>query len=329
MKPVRYGLLGCGNIAARHAKVLDELSETTLAAVGDLDPARAEHFRSEFGAQACTPEELIRRKDVDCVLVTTPPGSHADLALQALECGKHVLVEKPIDLDPQRARRAIDLAAAKGLTLSVVSQHRFHDDVQWARKVLRDGVLGKTILISASSLWRRNQAYYEAAPGRGLQDPSEGGVLLNQAVHALDVLFWLAGPARSVEARKATRTHSIAVEDTALLHIDFESGAFGTLTTTTSIHAQEPERFEFHCEFGSFEIRGGQVTRLVVQEGLALPEPPSRTSPGATDALEPFRRQHLDFVRAIRSHEEPTVRGEEALRILEWARQAAPTHVFA
>jgi predicted dehydrogenase len=322
--PLRLALVGCGNIAARHAAALHGVRETALACVSDIDTARAVAFASAHQPlRAATADEIERRSDIDAVLLCVPAERHADLGLRFVESGKHVLSEKPIDLDPARARTLIRAAEGRGITLSVVSQHRFHPDVLWLRHLLRSGLLGRPLLIDAFSLWSRNQDYYDAAPGRGRHHRSEGGVVLNQAVHCLDLMLWLFGPAASVASQEGTLTHRIAVEDTAALSLSFASGALGTLVASTSgLH--EAERLEVRCERGTAVLSAGIATRCEWSRDLEIPPPPSRTQslPAAADPLEPFRRQHRDFARAIAARTSPTVRGAEALAVLELALAA-------
>jgi predicted dehydrogenase len=297
--------------------VLRELPQTALVAVSDIDRARAERFAAAQGAPAVIdPGELARRADVEAVMLCVPADRHAELGVAFAEAGKHVLSEKPIDTDPAHARLLIRTAARAGVTLSVVSQHRFHSDVLWLRELLAAGLLGRPLLIDAFSLWSRDQAYYDAAPGRGRHQRAEGGVLLNQAIHCLDLLLWLFGPAARVSASQATLTHQIAVEDTAVVALELASGARGTLVASTS-GLQEPERLEIRCENATVVLSGGIATRVESRAGPGLPPPPSRSAGCAPDALEPFRRQHRDFAEAIASKSAPTVRPEEALAVLE------------
>lgn len=330
--PLRYGLIGCGNIAGRHATAIRETPAAALVAVSDLDPARASALAAEHGVEvAPTMAALLGRDDVDAVVVTAPATVHAELAMAAIESGKHALVEKPIDVRLDDAERVVAEAAKRGLRLSVVSQNRFHDDMLWARDVIAGGALGRPVMASVFSLWRRDQKYYDSAPGRGRHDALEGGVLLNQAVHAADLMLWLMGPAKSALAHRSLRTHEIAAEDTCVVAVDFESGAVGTLQTTTSIFDAEPERLELRFERGTIVIQGGKVLRHAFAEGVDAPPPPSASGAPDPDRLEPFRRQHADFCAAVREGRDPLVTPAEALGVLRLITQAyqAPTHGLA
>lgn len=312
-RSIGVAIVGCGNIADRHASAIADVTETNLVTVHDLDPARAAAFAAKHGVE---PQDryvdLLRRHDVDVVVVTAPATVHAELALPAVESGKHVLIEKPLDVDLGAAETLVRAADHHGVRLSVVSQNRFHDDVLWLHDLVRAGRLGRPISFTGFSLWSRGQAYYDEAPGRGRHDAREGGVLLNQGVHLTDLMLWLFGRARSVSAHAARLTHEMAAEDTISLSVEFESGALGSLQASTSIHPQEPERIELRCENGTAVISGGKIARFAVRDGIEVEPPPSQRGAATDDRLEPFRRQHRDFATAVLRDESPLVTPSQA-----------------
>lgn len=317
-EPLGYAILGCGKIAERHAQSLASLREARLVAAADPVCERALALAERYSARAETSvEALAGSGDVEAVLISAPAPLHAALASKLIASGKHVLIEKPIDSDPTAARALVARAQAQGTVLSVVSQHRFGTDVGWLRARVRDGALGRPISIVASSLWSRDQRYYEEAPGRGLSTASEGGVLLNQAVHSIDLLLWIFGPATSLSATSATLTHRIAVEDNAAVQMELRSGALATLVASTSVFPQASERFEVHFEQGQVVLEKGRVIQLETRTDDPLPPLPSHSAAPETDRLEGFRRQHLDFIGAIRDRREPLVTGSEACAVAE------------
>ncbi|MFQ5698826.1 MAG: Gfo/Idh/MocA family protein [Myxococcota bacterium] len=317
-EPVGYAILGCGNIAGRHAQSLAALSEARLVAAADPLRERACALAERYDARPETSvEALAGADDIEAVVISAPAPLHAALASKLIASGKHVLIEKPIDTDPTAARALVARAHPRHAILSVVSQHRFGLDVGWLRDRVRDGALGRPISIVASSLWSRDQHYYEAAPGRGRSDASEGGVLLNQAVHTIDLLLWIFGPARSLSASCATLTHRIAVEDNACIQVRLESGALATLIASTSVFPQASERFEVHFEHGAVVLEKGRVVMLQSRPDRPLPPLPSHSAPAETDRLEGFRLQHLDFIAAVRGDREPLVTGPEACAVTE------------
>lgn len=320
--PLRFAVLGCGNVAQRHAQCLADLDGARLVAVADPIAERAEALASRHGVRAENGvDALAHSADVDAVLVSTPPTLHAALGARLVEQGKHVLLEKPIDLDPEAARALVRLSAERDVRLSVVSQHRFRDDVSWLRALASEQTLGRPIHVHASSLWSRDQNYYESAPGRGHTDPADGGVLLNQAVHTIDLLLWMFGPAREVSAQTATLTHRIAVEDSAVVSATLEGGVLVTLVASTSVYPQSSERFEVRFEHGIVVLEGGRVTRIEMRPNHPPLDAPNAERP-PTDPLEGFRRQYRDFVRAARGGSEPCVTGAESCAVLDFIRAA-------
>jgi predicted dehydrogenase len=318
-RPLGLALIGCGSIAGRHAQALRDIAEARLVVAYDLDAARSAAFAANHGVVAAASlDEALERDDVDAALLTLPATLHAEIGTRALAAGRHVLSEKPLDTDLRRAERFAEAAAAHGRTLSVVSQNRFHDDVLWLQAAAASGAMGRPIAISVFSVWSRDQAYYDAAPGRGRHDPEEGGVLLNQAVHAVDQMLWIFGDARRVTCTRGTLTHELAVEDTAALAIEFASGARGTLLATTSPYVQEPERIEARFEHASVVLSGGRATSFKARDGLRLAPPPGLAEATAArpDVLEPFRRQHRDFARAVRGGLQPLVTARQALAVV-------------
>lgn len=320
---VRIALVGCGSIASRHASALAGLESAALVMVCDLDPARAAAFAETHKVAAADSfGEMIQRDDVDAVLITAPATTHGELAYAAVECGKHVLIEKPIDVDLQAADRLIAAATARNVKVSVVSQNRFFDDVRWAHDLITRGVLGTPISASVFSLWSRDQKYYDAAPGRGRHDATEGGVVLNQAVHCVDLMLWLMGPAKSVRGFRALRAHEMAAEDTSCIVVEFQSGALGTLHSSTAVYPQEPERLELRFEHGTIVLSGGRAITFSHRSSEKIDGPPQGPESQASNKLSAFRRQHEDFAAAIRSDRDPLVTAADARAVLRFILDA-------
>ncbi len=168
-----------------------------LVAATDVDAATGERFAAAHGlAYDVSLDALVARDEVDVVCVCVPSGLHAEIGLAAARAGKHVVVEKPIDITRAAARGLIDAAAAAGVSLNVISQQRYNPGVRRARDLLAQGVLGRPLVISASVPWYRSQAYYDSGAWRGTWALDGGGALMNQAVHYADLLCWLLRPPR-------------------------------------------------------------------------------------------------------------------------------------
>ncbi|MCB0257813.1 MAG: Gfo/Idh/MocA family oxidoreductase, partial [Anaerolineae bacterium] len=179
---IRFGLIGCGRVAPRHAQSIQQIHEASLVAVADIKPSRADHFSREYSAAAhYDHRDLLERQDIDAVSVCVPSGLHAQVVLDALEAGKHVLVEKPIALSLADADRMIAAAQERGLTLGVVLQNRYNSPMQMLRLAIDEGLLGRLYLGNACVRWYRPQSYYEDDwHGTWAMD---GGALMNQSIH--------------------------------------------------------------------------------------------------------------------------------------------------
>ena len=200
---IRFGLIGCGRVAPRHAQSIQQVQQTTLAAVADTKAHRAQNFSAEYAADPYTDyRSLLDRPDIDAVSICVPSGLHAAIALDALDAGKHVLVEKPIALTLADADLMISRAHAKGLKLAVVLQNRYNSPMQALRQLIDEGGLGRLHLGATCVRWYRPQSYYEDEWHGTLA--MDGGALMNQSIHHIDALQWFMGPVQTVSAYTAT-----------------------------------------------------------------------------------------------------------------------------
>src|SRR5580692_4124483 len=230
-----FGIIGTGVIAAIHASALALLPDVRLVAVTDVAGSRAESFAAARGCAAeADLDALLARRDVEVVCVCVPSGLHAEVGVRAAMAGKHLVVEKPIDVTLAAADRLIEAARSAGVALTVISQHRFDAGLVEARRLLSDGALGRLVLGEASTKWYRSQAYYDSADWRGSW-AMDGGSLLNQGVHYVDLLRWCMGPVAEVTAVCATRAHQMEAEDVAIAMLRFASGAVGTIVASTAV----------------------------------------------------------------------------------------------
>lgn len=240
-KKWRVGVLGCGRVSARYREVLGrELSDRVqVVAAADLDPGKAASFAEAVGARPVDgiPSLIAERPDLVCVL--TESGNHARHALELIEAGIHVLVEKPVALRPEDAERVRDAAAAKGVVCAVVKQNRYNPAMRFMRQMVDEGRIGRLVTAGIRVHWSRHQDYYDDPwHGRWAMD---GGVLAQQAIHHLDALQWLGGPIESVCAAGAAILNRLEAEDTAIGLVRFKSGALGTIEATTSARDEDFE----------------------------------------------------------------------------------------
>jgi predicted dehydrogenase len=192
------------------------------------------------------------------VCVCVPSGQHAEVGLRAVKAGKHLAVEKPVDVTLEAADRLIGAARDAGVALTVISQHRFDAGLIEARRLIDEGALGRLVLGEASTKWYRSQAYYDSAAWRGTW-AMDGGSLLNQGVHYVDLLRWCMGPVAEVTAVCTTQAHQIEAEDTSLAIVRFTSGAVGTIMSSTAAFPGFPQRLEITGTKGTLIVEDGQL----------------------------------------------------------------------
>jgi UDP-N-acetyl-2-amino-2-deoxyglucuronate dehydrogenase len=256
-----FGIVGTGVIAAMHAAAIATVPRARLAAVTDVAGGAAAAFAAARGC-AAEPglDQLLARPDVDVVCVCVPSGLHAEVGVRAAQAGKHLVVEKPIDVTLAAADRLIEAARAAGVALTVISQHRFDPGLIELKRLLGDGALGRLVLAEASTKWYRTQAYYDSAGWRGTW-AMDGGSLLNQGIHYVDLLRWCMGPVTEVTAVCATLAHQVEVEDTALAIVRFGSGAVGTILSSTAAYPGFPQRLEITGTDGTVIVEDGRIVR--------------------------------------------------------------------
>jgi UDP-N-acetyl-2-amino-2-deoxyglucuronate dehydrogenase len=314
------GIIGLGMAVQPHAQALQELSGSATVIAGfSPTPARRAAFEKTFGLPTVATEAaLLADPAVDVVLVLTPPRTHAEVALRAARAGKHVLVEKPLDVDLASARALVDAFDDAGRTLGVVLQHRFRRSPMALKQLLGERALGDLLSVSASVRWWRSAQYY-AEPGRGMRARDGGGVLLTQAIHTLDLLLYLVGPAASVTARCSNSgLRSMDTEDIGCAVVDYAGGAVGVIDTTTLAYPGYPERIDIAGSAGTAVLEGD---RLIVQRpGLPTLEMAGTSGGGGgADPMafspEAHRRLLEEFLAALAEGREPINSGRSALAV--------------
>lgn len=313
-------MIGVGGIARTHINALKGLPQARLVAVSSRGADKARAVGTEEGVEFSTdPGVLFRRSDVDVVVITTSSGSHAKLALEAIAAGKHLVIEKPMAMVPEDARRIVDAARKKGVMLSVISQRRFEPTLQTIKRLLDDGAIGKLLLIEAFCPYYRTQEYYDSADWRGTI-AEDGGALMNQSIHSVDLMLWLAGPAREVFGRTATQTHKMEAEDLALGVVTFASGALGTIMASTSIRPGFQATINLYGDKGTIKLDGSSVAHWTVP-GVEPPAAQGTASVGiASPTLsshEHHQAQHADIFAALDKGGTPAVTGEDGFRAVE------------
>lgn len=262
---LRFGLLGSGLAAGFHAEALETMKDATLAGVADRDHGRAVLFAEKHGTKSYSSlETMLKDDEIDVVCICTPSGFHADQAIEVLKSGKHVVLEKPMALTVEDADRIIEAAESSDKLLSVVFQNRFVPDVQRAKEIVDSGALGKLVFCDLSMKYWRDPDYYASSDWRGTFKYDGGGALINQGIHGVDMLLYIAGDAKVRFAEVKTSYHSIETEDTAVAVLDFDNGATGTLHASTCAYPGFNRRIEIIGTKGCIIMSEGHIERLVI-----------------------------------------------------------------
>lgn len=264
---LRFGLVGCGRIAKRHAELLGlaQVGRAKLAAVCDVQEDRAAAYGERFDVPwFADMHEMMRKAELDVVVVLTPSGMHAEHVIALAPYGKAIVVEKPMALTLEDADRMNQVCAEHGAPLFVVKQNRFNVPVAKLREALEADRFGKLIIGTIRVRWCRRQDYYDHDSWRGTW-AFDGGVLTNQASHHVDLLTWIMGDVESVFARSVTALANVETEDTAVAVVKFRNGALGTIEATTATRPADLEgSISVLGEHGTVEIGGFAVNKMKV-----------------------------------------------------------------
>ena len=313
----KVGIVGLGMAVTPHAKSLLDLKDRVRVAYAYSPSAeRRKKFAERFPfALADRLETVLDDRSVDAVLVLTPPNTHLDIAARCADAGKHVLLEKPLEVSTERAERLV--ASCSKVKLGVVLQHRFRPAAEKLHELLPK--LGKLVSASAAIPNWRPQSYYDQ-PGRGTRARDGGGVLLTQGIHTLDLFLSYTGEPADVKSYATTTpVHKMETEDLAVAAVRFKSGALGVVHATTTAYPGFPERIELIGTRGTALLEG---TTLKVQIQDEKPyEMKTESGAGGTGA-DPMAFPHdwhrgvlTDFLDAIDAGREPRVSGAEALKV--------------
>lgn len=322
--PVRFAIIGTGSIAALHAKAIAVADGAELAAVWGRNPERARAFAAEQGVAFSTDiEELASREDIDAVTIATPSGAHAAAAIPFLTRGKAVLCEKPLEVTLPKIRTMLSLAGESGTPLGAILQMRLGAGARALKQAVAEGRFGRLALCSVYLKWWRDQNYYDTVSWRGTRTLDGGGALMNQGIHGVDMLQWIAGMPSEVFAFTGCVAHErIEVEDTAAIALRFAHGALGVIEASTACHPGTAVRIEIGGDRGSAVLQDDRITRwefaesregddtiLAMQSGLV--------GGGAKDPKAISHEGHRlfveDLVGAIREKRPPMVHGAEAI----------------
>ncbi|HPG40806.1 MAG TPA: Gfo/Idh/MocA family oxidoreductase [bacterium] len=319
--PLKFALAGSGAVAAHHVKALRQTGTAEVVRVCGPNAEKTRAFAGSFQIPWTTRyTDILDDPAVEVVDIVVPSGLHAEYGLAAARAGKHVVVEKPIDVTLEKADALIRECRQAGVTLAVISQYRFLDAMQKIYEIKAQGKLGKLLHGEVSVKWYRSMDYYHSAAWRGTKQLDGGGPFINQAIHFIDLLLSVMGPVQRVTGKTATVAHDIEVEDIGMALLEFSSGATGVIQASTAIYPGLPARLEIHGADGTAILEGEKLALLHYRGA----EPSRDTGPvtGGASApmaidVQPFEREFTDIIGAIREKREPLVNGGEARRALQ------------
>lgn len=329
MSAIRFGICGCGGISNLHAECLKKLEQdgiATLVAGAEIIPERAAAWSAKWGVKVFPSlHDMLASADLDVVTITTPSGLHAEHVIEVARAGKHILCEKPLDIQLQKADDAIAAAREKGVTLGGIFQQRFAPGPQQAKRAIEQGFFGKIVFVHCETPWYRTQEYYDSGDWRGTWQ-LDGGVLANQSPHMIDRLLWLGGDLEEVTSAdlRCGYHRDIEAETVAAVTIRLAGGAIGTITGTTLAYDGMPQRVLICGTEGSCAFIGDDLAFFKTKRPFAVDAPilssGAASSGGAANPLAIQNAGHLgnirDYALAIREHRQPAITGEESRKVV-------------
>jgi UDP-N-acetyl-2-amino-2-deoxyglucuronate dehydrogenase len=326
------GIIGLGLIADFHAKAIRAISggKGALVACCSRNTEKAKRFAEKHNCRGYADiGEFLAHPGLDIVSICSPSGAHLDTALAAAKAGKHVIVEKPLEITLERCDKIIAACDKAKVSLAGIFQSRFSEVAGLVKSTLEQGRFGALVLGDAYVKWFRTQQYYDDGGWHGTRALDGGGALINQSIHAIDLLQWFMGPVESVQAFTGTIGHQrIEVEDNAVAALRFKNGAFGVIEGSTSVYPGFLKRIEISGTRGSVVMEeetlktwefadtapGDQTIRKKFGAG-------AQTGGGAADpaaiSFEGHRRQFEEFITALEEGRPPLVDGREARKAVE------------
>jgi UDP-N-acetyl-2-amino-2-deoxyglucuronate dehydrogenase len=325
-----FGIIGCGMIANFHARAIRDIDGAHLVACYNPTPIKAEKLAAEYGCTAYTElDKMLAHPGLDIVTIGSPSGSHMEPCLAAAAAGKHVIVEKPLDVTLERCDKMIAACDQAGVKLATIFPSRYHASSKLMKQAVEAGRFGTLALGDAYVKWFRTQQYYDSGAWRGTWKLDGGGALMNQAIHSVDLLLWLMGPVAEVSAHTAMLAHQrIEVEDVAVASVRFASGALGVIEATTA---------GFPGSLKKIEITGSTGTAILEEEDIIKWEfaqttdeddrirkemlGKTKTGGGAADPAAIGHQAHAalfrDVLQAIQGDRSLSIDGREGRRSVE------------
>ncbi|MFC4557982.1 Gfo/Idh/MocA family protein [Virgibacillus kekensis] len=315
MKTVKFGIIGAGVLAPLHAKAITSNPQAKLVAITDIDQQKADTLSKEFGVEKTfTNYEEMLREPIDVVCLCVPSGMHAKFAVTCAAMGKHILCEKPLDINFQQMDQMIEACRVANVKLGAVFQRRTLPQFIAAKEAKERRLIGNMMMIHAYLKYFRDDDYYASAGWRGKWELDGGGALMNQGVHGIDLLQWIGGEIESVFAYNATLARKdIEVEDTAVAVVKFKDGGFGTIQGATSVFPEQQTSIEVNGDKGTVKVSDTTVDiwEFLNSNGeIEKPQLPHPDHDGHSIIIG-------DMVEAILEDRDPIISGIEARKSVE------------
>lgn len=324
-----FGIIGCGMIAQFHAKAIAETGSKVVACF-DHVPQAADRLATALGSRAYYDlKPFLADPNIEIVTIGTPSGAHAEPAIAAAQAGKHIIVEKPLEVTLEKCDEVIAAAEKAGVVLATIFPSRFHQSSLRLKQAIDLGRFGRLTLGDAIVKWYRTQEYYDSGVWRGTWALDGGGALMNQAIHSVDLLTWLMGPVVEITAQTALLAHErIEVEDTAVATVKFQSGALGVIEATTAAYPGSLKRIEIQGSTGSAVIEEEDIIRWDFQtsrpDDAEIREQMTCKLSGGGGAADPAAIGHhghamlfADVLDAIKTGRRPISDGREGRKSVE------------
>jgi len=322
-RKIRFALVGCGRISVNHLNALNAHREhVELAAVCDNDPKALGAAVKATGVEGFSNlTELLARSDADVVAIATPSGLHAEQAVEAAAAGRHVMTEKPMATRWEDGKRMVRACDEGGVRLFVVKQNRSNPTLRLLKRAVDGKRFGRIYMVSVNVFWNRPQAYYDSARWRGTWE-FDGGAIMNQASHYIDLLDWLVGPVESVQAYTATLARDIQVEDTGVMSVKWRSGAMGSVSVTMLTYPKNLEgSITIIGEKGTARIGGVAVNEIQHWEFAESDPDDLQAKDASYQTTSVYGLGHplyyQNVISVLRGEAEAETDGREGLRSLE------------
>lgn len=323
--PLTFAILGCGVAATIHADAINQLEGAALKGVFDPNISSRETFSQKYNITPYnTFDELLNDGEVDIVCVCTPSFLHAEQTIAVLNSGKHAVVEKPMAMTSKDADAIIKTSRDTGKLVTVISQIRFSPDVQKIKDLLNENAFGKISLCSLSMNYYRTPEYYSCSNWRGSMT-LDGGVLMNQGIHGVDLIEYIVGPVKEVKGKTATLVHNIEAPDTAVAMLEFECGALGIIEASTCAYPGFSRRLKIQGDKGYVVLKENNIEKLMINGEKIIDKVQSeqivKTAKDPTKILCGLHQMQIEnFIRAIRGDEPLLVdgiEGRKAIKMIE------------